>query len=295
VLSTNCLLAGIASVSLLLVGCGCDVARTDLPQVVAPDRPDTLATEPVPTTPDQALAALNRGLSGADFAAIRLLDEDDGVESTYGVALWVQGRWGLASDGGLRGELVAAGFEDPADMSEAILRSFWRRQHGRSIDLSGQAREARAIRDGARPDSHGVLLAEPLAPTLLHQCSRPVPAPLTGTWSPDAATLHRLEQVLRLALQDAIDRNLPSGASRARASDYYRQYVGLVIGGREVVYVNGFHRETLSFGQTSRRLEHAGEWRTKAVVVCGGGIDFFGAEYDPIGGRIESITFNGAA
>src|SRR5580692_4602840 len=100
VLSTNCLPAGIASVSLLLVGCGCDVARTDLPQVVAPDRPDTLSTEPVPTTLDQALGALNRGLSGADFAAIRLLDEDDAVESTYRVALWVQGRWGLASDGG---------------------------------------------------------------------------------------------------------------------------------------------------------------------------------------------------
>lgn len=293
-LSTNCWLAGIASVSLLLVGCGCDVARTDLPQVVAPDRPDTLSTEPVPTTLDLALGALNHGLSGADFAVIRVLNEDDALESTYGVALWVQGRWGLAGDGGLRGELVAAGFEDPADMSEAVLRSFWRRQHGRSIDLSGQARTARAIRDGGRPDSHGVRLAESLVPTLLHQCSRPVPAPLTGTWSPDADTLHRLEHVLRLALQNAIDRNVRPGASRPRATDYYRQYVGLVIGGREVVYVNGFHRETLAFlGQTSSRLEHAGEWRTKAVDVCDGGVDFFGAEYDPIGGRMESITFNG--
>jgi hypothetical protein len=180
-------------------------------------------------------------------------------------------------------------------MSEAILRSFWRRQHSRSIDLSGQAHEARAIRDGARPDSHGVLLAEPLVPTLLHQCSRPVPAPLTGTWSPDAATLHRLERVLRQALQDAIDRHLPPGTARPRATDYYRQYVGLVVGGRRLVYVNGFHRELLSLDPTSRRLEHAGEWRTKAVVGCGGGVDLFGAEYDPIGGRIESITFNGAA
>jgi hypothetical protein len=75
VLSTNCLLAGIALVSLLLISCGCDVARTDLPQVVAPDRPDTLSTEPVPTTLDQSLGALNRGLSGADCAAIRLLPE----------------------------------------------------------------------------------------------------------------------------------------------------------------------------------------------------------------------------
>ncbi len=154
-------------------------ASVDLPRVAAPSRPDTLAAAPVPTTFEQALNALDRGLSGGAFQAMQVLSEDDAVALFYrmhhgGGVLW-QSPWNLTFDGPLHRELSRSGFRHPDDMSEALLRSFWRRLHNRPIELASQAREANAVRDAARIAPYWVMFSEQSAVSLAHQCSRQAP------------------------------------------------------------------------------------------------------------------------
>jgi hypothetical protein len=214
----------------LLIACGNQAPAGNLPHVAAPSRPDTLATETVPATLDQALDALDRGLSGGDFQAMQLSGEDEAVAFFYrghrsGRVGW-QSPWNLVRDGPLRRELSRSGFQHPDDMSEAVLRSFWRRLHRRPINLPGQARDAHAVREAGRVAQRWAVFPQPEG--LLHQCSRQVPVS-QGGWIPDDVTIRQLEEVLPAALQDALDRKMPAGSLRLSASDYYRQYGGVIV------------------------------------------------------------------
>jgi len=225
---------------------------------------------------------------------MQVLGEDDAVASFYAMhqSGWPrpwQGPWNLSSDGPLRRELSRGGFQHPDDMSEAVLRSFWRRLHGRPIDLASQAREANAVREAARVAPHWVVFPEQSAVSLAHQCSRQVPSP-DGSWAPDAATIRQLEEALPAALQDALDRKTPASSAQFKASDYYRQYGGLVAGGKKIVYINGFHRQALDL--LAEFPKRAMSWQTSPVVVCDGGRWYFGAEYDPSTRQVRLITFN---
>ena len=117
-------------------------------------------------------------------------------------------------------------------------------------------------------------------------CNRPAPGPADGVWTPDADVIRRLESALGVELQAALDLS-PERSGRPRiAGDYYRQYAPLVIGGKRIVYVDGFHR-----GHVDNNPKFS--WKTTASRVCDGGQLFFGTEYDVTSGRLSKIIFNG--
>ena len=122
-------------------------------------------------------------------------------------------------------------------------------------------------------------------------CSRPAPA-LEKYWLPDPETIRTLEPVLATALHDALAQQIQEPSRRPATQDYYRQYMGIQIGRRRVVYVNGFHQRYL---ETVARVrpEAASAWQTRLVNVCDGGSSFFGAEYDPATRQISQLRFNG--
>jgi hypothetical protein len=101
-----------------------------------------------------------------------------------------------------------------------------------------------------------------------------------------------LEDALLPALQLALDRRPPS-ETPLLARDYYRQYGGLIVGGKRIIYVNGFHRWFLA--RSGRNADAWTRWRTIAVRVCDGGLEYFGAEYDPDTRQVDAIEFNGSA
>src|SRR4051794_9165111 len=109
--TTTCWLAAIAILSFCIVGCTGRVPEVDPPQAFSPYRPETLFAEPTPTTLEQALNALTRGLSGDDASAIRRLNEDDAVAALGGVEKRLREHWWVATDGALRYDLAAAGFD----------------------------------------------------------------------------------------------------------------------------------------------------------------------------------------
>ena len=148
-----------------------------------------------------------------------------------------------------------------------------------AVVTSGQAPVLPSHWGAVLPHDQALTFARP------RLCNRPAPGPVTGTWVPDPDTIRRLELVLAVELQTAID--IQSDPNRRLlAVDYYRQYAGLVIGGRRIVYVNGLHRYSVEQNQSS-------SWRTVAGHACDGGLRFFGAEYDVETGVVSKIFFNG--
>jgi hypothetical protein len=142
-----------------------------------------------------------------------------------------------------------------------------------------------------RTDWAVVLPADYWPPNMYRWCSREAPG-RSGYWAPDAEIIAGLERALAPALQGALEQEIKDPSRRAAAAEYYRQYIGVRIRGRQVVYINGFHKNFVEH-LASTRPEAADGWRFRAVNVCDGGSWFFGAEYDPATRQIANIRFNG--
>ena len=120
-------------------------------------------------------------------------------------------------------------------------------------------------------------------------CSREAPG-RGGYWTPDSETIRELEVALAPALQLALAQEIKDPSRRPAADEYYRQYVGIRIRDRRMVYINGFHKRYLDVvGATKKELN----WRTRVIDVCDGGSSYFGAEYDPVTQQVTNIRFNG--
>jgi hypothetical protein len=106
---------------------------------------------------------------------------------------------------------------------------------------------------------------------LLRQCSRNVPNPVEGTWTPSRAQINELETALEPLLIDELQREPARGVD---VRDYYRRYGGFIVGGRRIIYIDA---------------DAAGA----GLGVCDGGRRLFGAEYDPTTKLISNLQFNG--
>lgn len=96
-----------------------------------------------------------------------------------------------------------------------------------------------------------------------HQCARAVPQGVESTWLvPDPAAI------------DVEVRHLPSisvgNATIRMPFTSARQYLGVVIDGKKLVYINAFPANMMK-----------PIYRYVAVTACGGGSDYWGALYDP--------------
>ncbi len=117
----------------------------------------------------------------------------------------------------------------------------------------------------------GVIFPAAQAPLLARQCSRSTPS-AEGVWQPAAGDIARLEPGLARTL----------AAQQVQPGAYYRQYGGLVVGGRRIVYVNG-----------ARNAIVHGDWRSTPISICDVGALAFGVEYDPASGAFSHFAFNG--
>jgi hypothetical protein len=140
------------------------------------------------------------------------------------------------------------------------------------------------------PSRSSVILGDTQASGLLHQCSRDSPQQVSGTWLPSSAQIAALEERLFPILRRELSRNQYRAS---KPEDYFRQYAGYVVGGRKFIYVNGVDRGYIKF-----LLENhipGADWEREAIVICDGGEDFFGAEYDVETRSLRNLSFNGRA
>ncbi len=133
----------------------------------------------------------------------------------------------------------------------------------------------------------GTVFPAERARTLLYQCSRIVPQNVEGTWTPAARQIRELEARLPEALKRA---ESAAGRETKAPTHYDRQYGGIVVAGRKIVYVNTYpHVPADAHGSPAGKNPR----RTEAFAVCDGGTDFWGAEYDPETKTFAHFSFNG--
>ena len=131
------------------------------------------------------------------------------------------------------------------------------------------------------PDD-AVVLSGRWVGAMLHQCSRETPAIGESNWQPTVDDILALESILQKALTAQAAKNDPDWS--AVPNGWKRQYVGLVVGDRRLIYGNFFPANV-----------DARKWRAQPFVVCDGGPQFFGVVYDVADHRIINLAFNGEA
>ncbi|HEU4559516.1 MAG TPA: hypothetical protein VFS20_16820 [Longimicrobium sp.] len=138
----------------------------------------------------------------------------------------------------------------------------------------------------------GAVMPDSVVRRLTAQCSRPTPdsAAIQGLWTPTAEQVRDLEARLTPLLRSELTRQYGGKSLATRLAWYHRQYGGLVLNGRRIIYVNGFLP-----GWRYDRGADTVPWRQFPVWVCDGGIGYFGVEYDPATKRFRNLAFNGVA
>ena len=115
-------------------------------------------------------------------------------------------------------------------------------------------------------------------------CSRSGPSTAEGSWDVPTDVVAALEQDLhKLSRLKATGCCFLGGRIR-NPEEYFRQYLGLVVGGRRVVYVNAF-----------KSADTHPRWQAAPVGVCDGGSDYWGALYEPESRRFYDLAINGSA
>ncbi|MCC4611685.1 hypothetical protein LL963_06175 [Xanthomonas campestris pv. esculenti] len=122
-----------------------------------------------------------------------------------------------------------------------------------------------------------IITRQGVAEQVLQTCSRDSPArhpgQITGYWAPNHQQIEQLE-----SRQDALTPTI------AEPREFDRQYVGVVIGGQQLIYINAFKLPN------TPQMKPANE----AVQACDGGNMFWGALYDPQTGAFSQIAVNAA-
>ncbi|APO93663.1 hypothetical protein [Xanthomonas vesicatoria] len=121
-----------------------------------------------------------------------------------------------------------------------------------------------------------IITRQSVAEQVLDTCSRDSPArhpgQITGYWEPSHQQIEQLE-----SRQDALTPTI------AEPREFDRQYVGVVIQGQQLIYINAFRLPNDPPVKPAR----------EAIKVCDGGSAFWGALYDPQTGGFSQIAVNG--
>ena len=117
-------------------------------------------------------------------------------------------------------------------------------------------------------------------------CSRDGPGPVSEGWQPRSEHVAQAEARLPSFVRANRKPKEPLG-------DHYRQYLGVVIAKRRLIYVNVFPRRLIERRELAAIAPN--DWRTRFVDMCDGGDGFWGALYDPETLQFFAPRFNGAA
>jgi len=128
--------------------------------------------------------------------------------------------------------------------------------------------------------NRSVVLPQQEARNVAQICSRQGPPKFGTTWQPTATDVRAMEshlsRISRLQSKSGL-----LGVRVHHPDSYYRQYLGIVIGTRQLIYINAFCAE-----------KPPADWRTRLVNNCDGGCDW-GVIYDAATGEFSDLEMNG--
>lgn len=114
---------------------------------------------------------------------------------------------------------------------------------------------------------------------LFYHCGAPPSQAPSGVWSPRSVEVVAVDRQVRIALASALLTD-----QVADADDYYIQYFGLVMDGRQVIFANGVH-EVAARGYLPDR------WHSAPMVICDLGRAGFRTEYDTGRRQLAELRF----
>ncbi len=131
-----------------------------------------------------------------------------------------------------------------------------------------------------------VLLPRGQARRVSHLCSRGGPSNIDASWTPSQSDIAKLEanltSISKLRSKEGHIGDI-AGRQVEGPERYFRQYVGIVVKGRKLIYINAICH-----------LPASDEWQTQLMIGCDGGSCFWGAEYDPESGQFSDLHINGS-
>ena len=110
-----------------------------------------------------------------------------------------------------------------------------------------------------------------------HLCSREGLPKVAGSWRPTTAQIELLESRL-MDISRLVSGGEVKGVQISQPAHYYRQYVPVLVGKQQLIYVNAFSDSPPP------------AWRTGFVDMCDA--DAWGVLYDPRTGHFSSLRIN---
>jgi hypothetical protein len=129
------------------------------------------------------------------------------------------------------------------------------------------------------PSSGIFILPVSAGQSLLRQCSRSSPSKVSQFWSPSLEQIQRLERALPTYLR--VEGRTPVIADTVA---YHRQYVGIVVNGKRLIYGNFYPISVSDFFDE----------KSTPVVVCDGGASFWGIVFEPESSEFLDLQVNGS-
>ena len=139
------------------------------------------------------------------------------------------------------------------------------------------------------PTGTSTVLTGADAMRLARPCSGISPGAIDGEWTPSPSQIDELEYRLPAVFEDHRREAWPDLSDRA--SDYYRQYAGLIIDGQHAIYVQGIFRSAIERDRIIDRRRPELTWRDAPIWICDAGPTTFDAVYDVRRRQFVSFAF----
>jgi hypothetical protein len=119
------------------------------------------------------------------------------------------------------------------------------------------------------------------------QCSRSAGYLIEATWMPTKDEIRLMESSFPKLLKLRSNLCCVSGARIDDINRFFRQYIGIVVNGRKLMYLNAYPTYQII------NSEDGTIYKMKPVKICDGGTSYWGALYDPRTGEFFDLAFNG--
>jgi len=124
---------------------------------------------------------------------------------------------------------------------------------------------------------------------LLNQCSRSTPKNIDAYFNLSENEMieiqENLKKIYKLRSSGCCIKKVKIG----NLNQFAFQFIGVIIKGEKYIYINAFYSD-----KEGNLIDiDSNEWKTKPIIVCDGGTNYWGALYDFKKKKFSQLSFNG--
>ena len=136
--------------------------------------------------------------------------------------------------------------------------------------------------------TYSTILPNIQGPIVLRQCSRSVPEKVESYFELATTDIQNVENNFKKILSVKATGCCLIGGKIKKLEGYGFQYLGIVIGNQKYIYINAFRIETPEDITTFYK-----NWKSEPIMVCDGGVSFWGVLFDVEKKLFCQLSING--